>query len=836
MKHSLAMKRKGGSKIETKVIAGYMLIVVIMAAGLYLIYRNLVEFSDNRLKNEEHRELLLVGNTLSRLYEIESDQNLFTAENARVYFRKYDSIVPEITRCLDSLKHMTEDPLRISRLDSIRLLIDLKRDNLEQVATLLDSMRSAPEVISMRESTYVPRSLNSEITEYLTRKNLNSSVVQKSDTSVVKGQRKGFLDRVRNVFVASEDSTLVIENRSVLSDNQFRVMVDTLINMVRTSEKLNLQRQRQFELAFLRQLEVMSHTNRMLTARIDELLKSVEQEELAKTLYLVMAREKALSGSQQTLFIVSTLAILIALIFVSLFLMDLNKSRRYRMELEQSHKRISDLLSARERLMLTISHDIKAPMSSILGYIELMEQEDAPGKREHFLNQMKHSGDHILRLVSTLLDYHRIESGNWQLKETRFDLHMLTEETAQSFRPLALQKELDYSLENRISEDNIRLGDPYVIRQIMSNLLSNAIKYTQEGQILVKMQEEIREYSDWFIFSVSDTGEGMDEEEQQLVFQEFQRLYKPGKEVEPVEGSGLGLAITKGLVGVLGGKIDLLSEKGKGSTFVVEIPLKTPDALDETEAGEQAATFSRKRMVLVIDDDIVQLMMTSEMLQRIGVDCVTGSDPEKLLSLLRLHSFDLILLDIQMPHTNGLVFAEKIRSSLPENNVPLIALTARSDISADDLREAGFAGYLAKPFTMHELREMLRKHLPDLPVSTDTPSVTMVKGVAALIEFVKEDPVVSKAILQSFIEETSDQIHRMRVMLQENDMHGTAALSHKILPLFRMMDNRAAVSLLRRLEKEKHLSEKERGELMELLVGSVAEAADLVGQLSGSSS
>ena len=320
-------------------------------------------------------------------------------------------------------------------------------------------MRTAPEVRTIIESSYEPPALNREIIRYLTNRNLNPSLDQKSDTSVVKGARKGFIERVRNVFVASEDSTLVIEKQSVVTANQFKVMVDTLINKIRTSEQLDLKRYKQFELEFLRQLEVASVTNSILTARIDGLLKSVEQEEIEKSIRLVMDRQKAISSSQQTLLIVSTLAVLIALLFGLLFLIDLSKSRRYRRELEQSHKHISDLLAAREKLMLTISHDNKAPTSSNLGYVELIEEEDDPVKKGRFLYNMKHSGEHVLRLVSTLLDYHRIESGRWQLKESRFDLHSLTEETVESFRPLAMQKELIYTVENRIPEKSYRLGD-----------------------------------------------------------------------------------------------------------------------------------------------------------------------------------------------------------------------------------------------------------------------------------------------------------------------------------------------------------------------------------------
>lgn len=829
------MKDNVSSKTGTKVIVGYLLIVMVMLAGLFILYRNLVAFSDSRVKNEAHRELLIVGNTLSRLYEIESEQNLFTAENASAYFRKYDSIVPQIAKGLDSLKMMSEDSLRINKLDSIILLVNQKREILEKAATLLDSMRTAPEVRTIIESSYVPPALNREISRYLTNRNLNPSLDQKSDTSVVKGERKGFIERVRNVFVASEDSTLVIEKQSVVTANQFKVMVDTLINKIRTSEQLDLKRYKQFELEFLRQLEVASVTNRILTARIDGLLKSVEQEEIAKSIRLVMDRQKAISSSQQTLLIVSTLAVLIALLFGLLFLIDLSKSRRYRRELEQSHKHISDLLAAREKLMLTISHDIKAPMSSIMGYVELIEEEDDPVKKGRFLYNMKHSGEHVLRLVSTLLDYHRIESGRWQLKESRFDLHSLTEETVESFRPLAMQKELIYTVENRIPKKSYRLGDFYVIRQIMGNLLSNAIKYTMHGEISVVMQEEIREHSDWFIFTVSDTGEGIKETDQEVIFREFHQLETHAEKSEPTEGSGLGLAITKGFVDVLGGEIELISEIGKGSTFIIGLPLKNHIASQDNMTDVPPSDTQVKQSVLVVDDDIVQLTMISEMLQKLGMDCTTERVPEKVISHLRERSFNIIFIDIQMPHTNGFTMLEKVKAALQDEEIPLIALTAQTEISDADFRDAGFSGFLGKPFTLNELRETIFTYLPgidDILRKAESHTSNNHTGVSSLIDFVKDDAVVSKAILQSFIDETRNNLDDLKGYFEKNDDHAASKLSHKMLPLYRMMRNTVVVFLLQRLEKEKNLSKQEKEELLELLKESVVQASVMVEKLS----
>jgi len=149
------------------------------------------------------------------------------------------------------------------------------------------------------ESSYIPRELNQEIIDYLESKNMTTPDRNANDTSVVRGERRGFLDRVRDVFVASQDSTIVIESKSVITENDYRLIVDTIIHKVRYSEKLDLERQKQFQLALIRRQGEMSHANRMLTARIDELLKGIEQEELRKSLQLIIDKEQALSGSQK---------------------------------------------------------------------------------------------------------------------------------------------------------------------------------------------------------------------------------------------------------------------------------------------------------------------------------------------------------------------------------------------------------------------------------------------------------------------------------------------------------------------------------------------------------
>ncbi|MDD4630752.1 MAG: hybrid sensor histidine kinase/response regulator [Proteiniphilum sp.] len=826
------MQKEISSKIKFTVIAGYLLVVIVMALGLYGIYRNLVVFSNQRIKNEDITELLIVGNTLSKLYEIENGQNLFTAESARQYFLKYDSVVPEINRNLNKLKQYSQDTGRIVTLDTIKFLIHEKKVNLEAVAVLLDSLNRAPLITSSTESSYVPRALNREVSDFLEKNNLRIPRRSQSDTTVVAGQRKGFLDRVRNVFVASPDSTVVISNKAVVNEHEFKVIVDTLINKIRYSEKLDLARQKALQAIFTQRLDTMNFTNRMLTVRIDDLLKGIEQAEMKKSLQLVIDKEKALAGSQRTMFVVSCLAILIALVFGILFLVDINRSQRYRRQLESSHNRISQLLASREKLMLTISHDIKAPMSSILGYIHLMEGGGSESENEPRLRNMKHSGEHVLQLVSMLLDHHKLEAGTWQLTESNIHLHALVEETADSFRPLAKQKYLSYVVDNKISPEQIFFGDPYVMRQIMGNLISNAVKYTAVGEVLIVAMVKKDEGGDSLLFSVSDTGRGIDPADRQYIFQEFSRLDNSGIESANMEGSGLGLAITKGFVDALQGSISFISEKEKGSEFIVELPLHPAQKEDDKIVG---TGFDLEGIsVLVVDDDLIQLNMIAEMLQKERMHCVIEANPRKVVSQLSENLFDIVFVDIRMPHIDGITLVEKIRVNKNTKEVPVIALSAESEMSAAELQAAGFTDYLSKPFETEHLYSIIWRYVKSgktgisYPVHPVKPRI---KGAGALIDFVRDDKQASRGILKSFISETIVNMEKLQNSFAEKDEKTAREIAHKLLPLFQMMGNEEVIGLLRQLNDDHQWSGVKETTLLEKLRSSVEEVENFLTEM-----
>ena len=813
------MDKEGASKAKLTVIIGYILVVIVLITGLSTLYRNLVEYSNKKIKSDDLTEIVIVGNTLSLLYEIESEQNLLTPSSTLQYFIIYDSIIPEIEKNLLELHILTQDSSRKGKLDSISLLIKYKRDNLNEVILLLDSIREAPQIVRETHSSFESKGSSREDSDYIDE-SVNTQPDNKSDTTIISKERKGFFKRLRNVFVGRPDSTIVIENR----------IIDTVVNKVRYSERLDLSRQVELQAALVNRQIILSNTNRMLTARIDELLKDIEQEEIKKSIQLLEEKERTLSRSQKIIYIVSVIAIIISLLFAILFLIDINKSQRYRNQLEKSNQQISELLTSRQKLMLTISHDIKAPISSILGFIEILRDSInsslSKEKRIDYLQNMSSSANHVMKLVTTLLDFTKLQEGKWEFKNSNFNLHLLVNDITSSFSPIAQQKGLSYYIVNKLPVDKIYLGDPYVLRQIVSNLISNAIKYTNRGEIRIT----VKETKEVFYFSISDTGIGIDLKEQESIFNEFKQVAQEHEFENKIGGSGLGLAITKRLVNELDGNIYLTSKKGVGSEFTIEIPLKNVSSAPITLSNSDIIESQNHKQisVFVIEDDPIQLKMVTEMIRNKGMNCMAVTDSEEVVLHLRNNIFDIIFIDINLQSTSGIELIREIHETNKDllKGIPIIALSAASDITKEELQSHGFTDFLPKPFTSEGLFGMINMHTNSGEIISEKNNETSL-GVISLIEYVKDDDEQSTEILQSFIDETTTSNKLLEEAFKQNDYISAQKVSHKMLPLIKMIGDIRVITMIEHLEKGHQLTKVMEGFIIVEIDKYVAEAQQL---------
>ena len=380
---------------------------------------------------------------------------------------------------------------------------------------------------------------------------------------------------------------------------------------------------------------------------------------------------------------------------------------------------------AKTTFLSNMSHDIRTPMNAIVGYVTLAKREkDLSPRSRDYLDKIEASSSHLLALINDVLEMSRIESGKVELMPVPIDLRQLLEEVRDIFSTQMEMKHLNYTVSCQEVTDPRVLCDGNRLNRVLLNLISNAYKFTPEGgSVTVTLRQTGREEDRAaFRLSVKDTGIGMSPEFAARVFEAYER--EKTATVENIQGTGLGTAITKSIVDLMGGAIQVISEQGKGSEFVVDVsfPVDPEAALTGAAAGGETAdsTFAGIRLLLAEDDPDNRDVETT-LLREAGFLVETaenGEDAVEMLAASKPGYYALILMDIEMPVKNGYTAARLIRSlkNPALASVPIVALTARAfseDIAA--AREAGMNGHIAKPLNMKNAADTLSAILNQRP-------------------------------------------------------------------------------------------------------------------------
>lgn len=362
------------------------------------------------------------------------------------------------------------------------------------------------------------------------------------------------------------------------------------------------------------------------------------------------------------------------------------------------------LLAARRKAMLTVIHELRTPLTAIHGYAELLPQAESEGKRAAYMENMRRSAGRMKEMLDTLLGFYRLDSGKEQEHAVPFRLQGVADALRGDFGPRAEAKGL--ALHVAGCGNHVLMGDRERLMQIGGNLLGNAVKFTEHGTVSLSLEYDGKRVT----MAVSDTGTGMDKEQQERIFEAFERL--PNAAVQ--DGFGLGLPIVRSIVSMLGGSVGVESEKGKGSRFTVVLPMPAADSIRPAESRKEALAARDSApacSVLVIDNDDMTLAMTREMYGSKGIHCDTCTNTSDLMDALRARNYDLLVTDLRMPETNGYEVLELLRSSNVGNSrtIPVVVVTAAGNCDEKSLTDFGFTGCLFKPFSIKELMEATEK-------------------------------------------------------------------------------------------------------------------------------
>lgn len=768
---------------RNKALWGYLLLVIVLLSSSWFVYHEIgllvsVRDVEQDMSAKRHR----VSDALSSLYRAETlGQSLVWGRYSD--YPTYRKMMNEVVTEVDSLRSITTDSVQLSRIDSIVYLLNRKNAVIRRLmSTSID--------VAEEQNQKIESMMRQQDSLLLIHKH-QQALAQQGDSLVETRRRRNVFGRIADAI--SGKSPVRLDSIRVES-RRISALSDSLASDLKAMESGFHESRELSKQALERERWRLRYDNQRLSGQISRLMNSFEQEQLSVSERILDRNEAIRQESMNALLGVASGAIVLAVIFGVLVWRGWLRDDRWRRELEEARRRAEDLLEAREKLMLTITHDFKAPLSSIIGYVELMMRLDNSERQRFYLQNMKASSDHLLALVSDLLDFYRLESHKLDVNHMTFNPKALFEKIVSAMQPVAEKKQLKLILKAEPSADATFSGDPLRIQQVVDNLLSNALKFTARGTVTVHVFVRVR----FLVFSVSDTGRGIARDDLEQIFQAFTRL----SSAQGVEGFGLGLTITRQLVDLLHGRLDVRSMEGAGSTFTVEIPL------DEVNDEAVSPAFSGHRCLL-LDDDKIQLTLFENQLKQLGVEAVSCVRAEEVLSYLEHESFDAVFTDMQMPEMDGVKFLKILRaSSVPRAcDIPVVVVTARSD--TDWLRAEGFSWVLRKPFSLAQLSECLSTVWQERPIvdirpaqPTEGAAPAGVYDFSPLTAFAGDDREARRKILVTFLQEITVQIDELKQARETRDGIAVARVAHKWQPLFAMLKLSEMLPLLSRVEEE----------------------------------
>lgn len=380
---------------------------------------------------------------------------------------------------------------------------------------------------------------------------------------------------------------------------------------------------------------------------------------------------------------------------------------------------------AKSELLASMSHEIRTPINAILGMNEMIMRVSENEEIADYSANIQSSGRALLSLITDILDYSKIESGEMVLNENEYSLATLIQDSYNVCIQRAEKKGLSVLLDVDKELPSRLKGDEGRIRQILINLLTNAVKYTENGKVILRVRSSGSTLNDIRLrFDVEDTGIGISEENMESLFEPFTRF--DTRRNANIEGTGLGLAIAQKLALILNGKLLVESELGEGSTFTLDIPQKVSDKTPVGDIYEfinkqkkiayHAKFTAPKAQVLAVDDVNVNLLVLAGLLKGTMVNITNADSGAKALELVKNNHYDIILMDHLMPNMDGIETFENIKAlgdECPNSETPVIVLTANAVAGVkEEYLEKGFADYLSKPLDGEELENMLMKYLP----------------------------------------------------------------------------------------------------------------------------
>ena len=476
-------------------------------------------------------------------------------------------------------------------------------------------------------------------------------------------------------------------------------------------------------------------------------------------------------------FVITVIA-LIALILSFWYITNQGRQQQRMIQaLNESEKRSKDVAYMKEQFLANMSHEIRTPMNAILGFTSLLRRTELAHQQREYVQNIHSAGENLLTLVNDILDVSKIEAGMMQLEETRFSLRSMISSVGAMFLEKLKEKNLAFDVHIDKDVPDILVGDAIRLTQILVNLISNAVKFTESGSVAVKAEAvSITENDVRIRFIVSDTGIGIAPAKQKTVFERFQQA--EAETSRRFGGTGLGLSIVKQLVEMQQGSIELQSEPGKGSEFIVELPFRQPDLAQiysEAMAEQEEHVPLQKIRVLIAEDNAMNQHLVRHLMKSWSIEHTIVSNGIEAVEALKNEPYSIVLMDIQMPEMDGYTATSIIRKELG-SDVPVIAMTAHAMVGEKEkCLHLGMNDYVSKPIKETVLYNMIARHAQHIPSAT-----TQLVKLEYLEQLSGNDKDFEREILQQFLVQMPHELQQLKDHIQSNDFDMIRRVAHSM--------------------------------------------------------
>lgn len=779
----LFMKNKINN-IPIKVFISYLALASLVIGVAWFLYSENVIYAkiESKIASEKNNVLRL-SKIFSNVYQTESLARKTIQSNSEIDFQNYITQTNALQIQIDSLKHVVSKENQIKLLDSVNILLREKTQNIRQLKKIKNKNTDEASVNNaIEELTKLEYSLRKLQVEDFTKNPEKLTAYQRS----VLEKYVDYLNK--NI---PDDSTNTLTKKA--ADSILSASKKLLRVVKRETEKKK-------ESMNLRENKLLKNEI-LISDQLRKVLRIIEQEIIIYSNKNNVEKEKSLKKINQIVTFAAITGLLLTVFFSFLITSDFSKTQLYKKQLEIANYKTKNLLKSREHLISTVSHDLKTPLSTIIGYIELLSNSNLTTKQIYFTRNIKNSSEYISRLVQDLLDFSQIESGKISIENIAFSLPETIQEVAHNIQSVYAKKEINLIINTDEKLTNFIVGDPFRLKQVLINIIGNGYKFTNSG--FIKIDAKINDKK--LFITIEDSGIGIEKESQELVFEDFTQANKTIE--KQYGGTGLGLSISRKIIALLGGELRLKYSSSKGSIFEIQLPLIFNETHTNTVVSAVLpANPITDKTIIVVDDDSDLLKLITEVLKQHQFKVLPFTDAEKALAVIKNTPFDLLITDIQMPVLDGFALTKTVRNiGKSYQKIPIIAVTGKNDIELKNYQEAGFSTVIRKPFSPKTLLAAIQaifnnQEIPFQEEEKKSKNPAELFALDSLQSFLGNDNEAVKSVLISFLETTADNLSKLENYKNGANFDSIKETAHKMAPMFRQIEAVEIAAILTNLE------------------------------------